>query len=253
MSPRNDAIGRPGRVVELGADGFYIVEVGGGQVPAYLSDRATTASLEIGSVVTLLPMLGGFEIVSTRTGPDESGGMIFGPELLSNPGFEAGIPGEWPNQWQPAWDFRTGEPDPLDVSTDSPLSGTQVARVTSPPGIWQHNTVVLRTQAARVDAGATYRVSAFVSAKPTGATDLKVDIEVLTAATQDDAAYFNPAATFHLLAQVLAPGEAWPLLFADFVIPTGHQWCRVGLRSEAAAGSTVDVRWDSASLKQRLA
>lgn len=242
---------RPARVLELGGDGFYIVELGGGEVPAYLSDQATDSAIDIGSVVTVLPMVGGFEIVSARTGPSGSGGIILGPELIANNGFESGALGALPDGWTALWDYTTGEPQPLSTSDDTPLAGSQVALVTVAPGAWTPNTTIFRAP-SRIDPATVYRMSAYVSGRIASGTGVAVSLELVTAATEVACQYFNPDATVQMVASLSTPGEAWPLLSGDVTVPTGHTWFRPAFRVVADLGADLTVRWDSTSLRQRL-
>lgn len=239
---------RPGRVVELTGDGYYLVEVGGGIVPAYLSDQSTAASVGLDSMVTLLPMLGGFEIVSVRTGPSGGGGVVLGPELVANGGFESGVPGSQPDGWFPFWVFEGGT---VEVSTDAPLLGSQCALVAMRPET--DDVIRVSRNPTRIDAATTYRMSAYCSARIASGTGVVAAIELLTGDSEANCDYLQPGSASPVVASLNTPGEAWPLLTGDVTVPTGHTWFRPVLRLTADPNANLTIRWDQVSLRQRLA
>lgn len=248
-----------GQVVSVDTDaGLAMVEVSGSTVPAWLPDHlwlgtASGPAVSAGVTVTLLRMLGGFQVVSAYTGTDGGGAPTLGPELLANGGFESGPVGGLPDGWKAVWNFGTGEPQPWTITSDAPLEGAQAARCRVRPE-FNHNSQLQRSLATRIDPGLTYNLSGFVSADIAAGT-VNVALEVKTGETAAEAEATFSGGTTQTVASASNPGAAWPVLGGDFVTPAGHSYLRVTLRvtSGGSAGADAVVKFDALSLRQRLA
>lgn len=246
-----------GRVISVDANAAVAtVELAGAEVPASLPDHlwyGTEGGLTVGpgAPVTLLRVLGGYQVVSSFTGSDGAGAPTLGPEILANGGFESGTPGGMPDGWSVAWNFQTGEPNPVSVSTEEPLEGSQCVQIRITPE-FVGNTAVPRTIASRIDPGLTYNFSGFVSAY-TVAGAPTAQLIVSTGESDGEAAFFFNGGLDQVVATLVNPGEAWPLMSGDFTVPAGHTYFRAVVKAYADAGADAVVRFDGLSLRQRLA
>lgn len=225
---------------------------GGAGFPAYLTDATTVGPLAVGDIVTLTRVMNSYEVSATRTGPSVGGGVLLGSELAPNPGFESGIEGGWPDGWRVAWNYLTGEPNPLSLSPQRPFAGSLHATLRAEPGDWSPNPALVSTDARPVTAGALHRLSAWVAADVVTATGFNVQLAILTGATPEDAVFFGDG-TYSVLATVVAPGSAYQLVLADYTIPTGHFYARPVVRFAADQGAELTVLIDDVSLKPRIA
>lgn len=246
------------RVISVNPDaGTALVELDGGKVTAWLPDHlwlGTGSGLAVsaGSVVTLLRIIGGYQVVSAFTGASGGGAPTLGPELLANGNFESGVEGTRPTGWSSLWNYATGEPQPWAITLDAPLEGLQSARCTVLPD-YSHSSVLHRTVASRIDPGLTYNFSGFASGAIATGTAVAA-LEVITGASDAEAMYFG-GGTLQVVATLTDPGGAWPPLGGDFTVPAGHTYIRAAARvtSGGSPGTSAVVRFDSLSLKQRLA
>lgn len=244
--------GRPrvGTVVSIDAD-LCTVLVSEGEVPAYLTDQVLNDAV-IGAVVTLLPVGDTYEVIATRTGTAGSGGLILGPELIPNSGFEYGtdVPTNW--AW---WPWASGSyAASRDTTPGSMVSGAARALVTlKPDPVDDPNVNVWTTPAIRVDPGIAYQGAVWVKASAITPT-LVVDLNLISAPTADAAGPFGAGAITTTAATIASPGGAYQLLTGPVTIPAGHHYARVFLHAIAdnAIAAPVDVSWDEASLRQRI-
>jgi hypothetical protein len=226
-----------------------MVLVNEGEVPAYLTDNVWN-TVAVGAVVTLLPVGDTYEVLSTRTGTTGGGGLILGPELLPNGGFEYGdtdalgwVAYPWVSgDWNVKRDTTVGE----SVAGDARLLTTLTAG-TDAPGARAWNSA-----AVRVDPGVAYQCSVWMKA-PTSDASLVTELLVYTDPGSDPQP-FGVASTLHVVATVTNPGAAYQLMTGSVTVPAGHHYARVFPSAAAAATipAPVLVSWDVASLRQRI-
>lgn len=259
VEKRVAAAGRANRPPRIGvvtsvslADSSCMVLISEGEYPAYLTDQVWN-SVAVGAVVTLLPVGDTYEVISTRTGTTGGGGLILGPELIPNGGFEFGS-GASATGWS-RYPWALGEYETArDLTVGEMVSGVARMLVTLKPDATVDPDVnVWTSQAIRVDPGVAYQGSVWIKATAIEAS-LTATLRVITAPTASGAQYFGAGATSVDLAVVSAPGAAYQLLTGSVTVPTGHQYARVFTRSLAdnAIAAPIAVSWDVVSLRQRI-
>lgn len=233
------------------AESSCMVLVSEGEVPAYLTDQ-TIDRVDVGTIVTLLPVGDTYQVVATRGGAGSGGiGASYGPELLANPGFEYGD--TTPNGWS-WWPWVGGDyAATRDTTPAEMVSGSARMLVTLRGGVDGPDVNVWPSQAVRVDPGASYQFSVWVKASAIVAS-LTTEIYLMTAPTADGATFFGAGSVGSTAATVTSPGAAYQLLTGNATIPTGHGYARAFLHATASAAiaAPVSVSWDEASLRQRI-
>lgn len=235
---------RTGQVISV-SDGIALVNVAGGEVPAFVTDQ--TGAVVVGNLVTITPLGETYELTSIRSGGTPAG-LVLGPNLLPNPGFEYGPAGAPPDHWtqyvtRPAaltWDNTAGQA----------LAGSARALVTMTPDV----APVDHTTASRpvmVDDGIDYQGSVWLKAAGSATTWACV-LKVLTAPTAATCEPSDPSATTHTLATVTSPGAAYQLALGPVTVPAGHGYARLLLQTTAATGAAMTVSWDEAALQQKV-
>jgi hypothetical protein len=239
---------RIGTVVTLSlADSVCTVLVGNGEIPAYLNDQ-TYNLVAVGTVVTVLPLGGTYEVISTHGGTGGSVGTVYGPELLANNGFEYGT--DTPDHWS-WWPWVGGNYTAArDTTAGEAVSGSARMLVTLSPGT-DAPSVNVWSEAVRVDAGATYQLAVWAKAS-VSEPSLVVDTYLVVGDTPENTQLFT-SGTGLTGATVSAPGGAYQLLTGSILVPSGVSYGRVFLRATAGATTApVSISWDEASLKQRI-
>lgn len=235
---------RTGQVISV-SDGIALVDVAGGEVPAFVTDH--TGGVSVGNVVTISPLGDTWELTSIRSGGTPAG-LVLGPNLIPNAGFEFGPAAAPPDLWSeyvsgPAtltWDNTPGEA----------LAGSARALVTMFPDAdpVDHTTA---SAPVTVDDLVTYQASTWLKAVGT-ATAWACVLKVLTATTKAHCEPGNPSATTHTLATVTGPGSAYQLALGPVTIPATHSCARLLLQTTADAGAAMAVSWDEAALQQKV-
>lgn len=247
---------RIGAVISVTTDSYAMVNVGGAEVPAYITDQVFNVFYPggigggvggIGAVVTVLPVGETWEIISTRTGSTGGGSALYGPELIPNNGFEFG--GTFPDNWDAFW---TNGPATTtrDTTPGEPLAGSARALVTLVPTTDPVHSIFL-SAAVAVDEGSTYLAAAHPKATASG-SGLTVYVGIITAPDAANAGPFGVGATAQTAATVVGPGAAYQYAFGTLTVPAGHHYARLTLTTDANAGASLAVSWDEASLRQRI-
>lgn len=244
-----------GRVTSVTlADSLCTVLVNEGEVPAFLTDQVWSF-VEVGAVVTILPVGDTFQVIATQGSSAGAGGTRLGPELLPNNGFEYGPSGLWglPTNWSIEWDYTTGEPEPAhwDNTVGGAAAGTGFARVDIVAGTWTHGMTVLPENPVAVDPGVTYTASAWLKAS-NNTSGLVMRLKTYTADTAANCWEFGTGRVSTDLAVITNPGAAYQFVTGNVTVPAGHHFARTVLRTEAPNGAVVVASWDEPSLRQRI-
>lgn len=251
--PRQPSVGV---VISVGSDSSAMVLVGGAEVPAFITDQVFDRFYTIGggitgigAVVTVLPVGDTYEIIATRTGTTGGGGLILGPELLPNNGFEYGSVGAEPDHWSSFW---TNGPavTTWDTTAGQALSGTGRALVTLTPTTDPVDTRV-GSEPVVVDPGTIYLAAAWVKATSSGSS-LVTKLDLYTAPNAIDTQPFGTGLVVQTAVTVSAPGAAYQYASGPVTVPAGHNYARLYLVTTAVAGANLAVSWDEASLRQRI-
>lgn len=248
-------VARIGVVVSVSTDSYAMVNVGGAEVPAFITDQVFDyfysggGVIGIGAVVTVLPVGDTYEIISTRTGTSGGGGATYGPELLANNGFEYGVAGAEPDHWSAFWSNGPAATT-WDTTGGAAFAGSGLALVTLTPTADPVDTQLM-SEPILVDDGAVYNAAAWVKATSSGSS-LVCKIDVNSAPTAVDAQPFGTGSAVQTAVTVAAPGAAYQYASGTVTIPAGHHYARLFLRTVTVAGANLAVSWDEASLRQRI-
>ena len=104
------------------------------------------------------------------------------------------------------------------------------------------------TDPVQVDAGVTYKASAWIR-RSTGVA--KASLITITGDTPANTELFS-GGTSTTLATVTNPGSAWQLLEGQVLVPAGHDLMRVYVYFEGAIGATTTAWADDVALQQKL-
>lgn len=236
---------RVGQVVSVTlADSVCTVLINEGEVPAFLTDQVWSY-VEVGAVVTILPVGDTYQVIGTQGSSAGAGGLLLGPELLPNGGFEYGPAGGWPDHWD---GFTSTGPVVIarDTTPGESVSGDARLLMTMSPttGPVDARAVV---QSVSVDAGSTYQNSVWLKA-----SSMTSNLQVKLIAASWKASDFSGTLTIVTIATVSLPGAAYQLVTGPITIPAGHDRANVLLEATADAGANLTVSWDEASLRQRI-